>query len=38
MRLSPVFDALPSYPFVRLAEAKRRLAADGVEVLAEWRP
>jgi acetylornithine aminotransferase len=33
VRLSPVFDALPTYPFVRLTEAKRRLAAAGIEVL-----
>ncbi len=33
MRLSPVFGALPTYPFVRLTDAKRRLAAAGVEVL-----
>jgi succinyldiaminopimelate transaminase len=32
MRLNPVFGALPTYPFVRLTEAKRRLAAEGVEV------
>jgi acetylornithine aminotransferase len=33
MRLSPVFDAVPTYPFVRLTEAKRRLQAAGIEVL-----
>jgi acetylornithine aminotransferase len=33
MRLNPVFDALPTYPFVRLTDAKRMLAAEGVEVL-----
>ena len=32
MRLNPVFDALPAYPFVRLTEAKRELAAQGVPV------
>jgi acetylornithine aminotransferase len=33
MRLNPVFDELPVYPFTKLTDAKRRLAADGVEVL-----
>jgi acetylornithine aminotransferase len=33
MRLNPVFDALPTYPFVRLTEAKRQLGAEGIEVL-----
>ena len=32
MKLSPVFDALPPYPFTRLTAAKQRLAADGVEL------
>ncbi len=30
MRLSPVLAELGTYPFTRLDEAKRRLAADGV--------
>jgi acetylornithine aminotransferase len=33
VRLNPVFGALPTYPFVKLTEAKRRLAGEGVEVL-----
>ncbi len=33
MRLSPTLAGLGTYPFVRLTEAKRRLAADGVEVI-----
>jgi N-succinyldiaminopimelate aminotransferase len=33
MRLSPVFGAMATYPFARLTEAKRELAARGVEVL-----
>ncbi len=33
MRLSPTLSAMQTYPFVRLTEAKRRLAAAGVEVI-----
>jgi aspartate/methionine/tyrosine aminotransferase len=33
MRLNPVFGALPTYPFVHLTEAKRRLQAEGIEVV-----
>ena len=33
MQLSPVLAATGTYPFVRLEEAKRRLAADGVELI-----
>jgi aspartate/methionine/tyrosine aminotransferase len=33
VRLNPVFGALPAYPFVKLTEAKRRLAADGIDVI-----
>lgn len=33
MRLSPVFSGLDAYPFLRLNEAKRRLADRGVEVI-----
>jgi len=33
MQLSPVLAAAGTYPFVRLEEAKRRLAADGVELI-----
>ncbi|HEV2061463.1 MAG TPA: aminotransferase class I/II-fold pyridoxal phosphate-dependent enzyme [Solirubrobacteraceae bacterium] len=33
MRLSPTLARLNVYPFTRLTEAKRRLAAEGVEVL-----
>jgi succinyldiaminopimelate transaminase len=33
VQLSPVLTATGTYPFVRLEEAKRRLAADGVELL-----
>jgi succinyldiaminopimelate transaminase len=33
VRLSPVLMGLPSYPFVRLEEAKRRVAASGVELI-----
>jgi acetylornithine aminotransferase len=33
MRVSPVLAGLRTYPFVRLTEAKRRLAATGVEVI-----
>ena len=33
VRLSPVLTEMTTYPFVRLTEAKRRLAADGVEVV-----
>ena len=33
MRLSPVLTGMTTYPFVRLTEAKRRLAADGIEVV-----
>ena len=33
MRLSPVLTGMQAYPFVRLTEAKRRLAADGVRVV-----
>ena len=33
MQLSPVLTATGTYPFVRLDEAKRRLAADGVELI-----
>ncbi len=32
MRLSPVMREMGTYPFVRLNEAKRRIAADGVEI------
>ena len=31
MKLSPTLAGLRTYPFVRLTEAKRRLAADGVD-------
>ena len=33
MRLSPVLAQLGTYPFVRLEEAKRRLAAEGVQLI-----
>ena len=33
MQLSPVLAATGTYPFVRLEEAKRRLAAEGVELI-----
>jgi acetylornithine aminotransferase len=33
MRLSPVFGSMATYPFARLTEAKRELAARGIEVL-----
>jgi succinyldiaminopimelate transaminase len=33
MKLSPTLEALRAYPFVRLTEAKRRLEAEGVEVI-----
>jgi N-succinyldiaminopimelate aminotransferase len=33
VQLSPVLAATGTYPFVRLEEAKRRLAADGVELI-----
>ena len=33
MQLSPVLTATGAYPFVRLEEAKRRLAAEGVELI-----
>ncbi|MEN3282296.1 MAG: N-succinyldiaminopimelate aminotransferase [Solirubrobacteraceae bacterium] len=33
MRLNPVLAGMASYPFVRLAEAKRAVAARGVEVI-----
>ncbi|HEX2087301.1 MAG TPA: aminotransferase class I/II-fold pyridoxal phosphate-dependent enzyme [Solirubrobacteraceae bacterium] len=33
MRLSPVLEELQTYPFVRLNEARRRLAAEGVDVI-----
>ncbi|HEV2814918.1 MAG TPA: aminotransferase class I/II-fold pyridoxal phosphate-dependent enzyme [Solirubrobacteraceae bacterium] len=33
MRLSPVLTDMATYPFVRLTEAKRRLAAEGVQVI-----
>src|SRR2546423_10956569 len=33
MQLSPVLDATGAYPFVRLEEAKRRLAAAGVPLI-----
>src|SRR5919202_2811696 len=33
MRLSPVLAETGTYPFVRLEEAKRRLRADGVELI-----
>ena len=33
MQLSPVLTATGTYPFVRLEEAKRRLAAEGVELI-----
>jgi succinyldiaminopimelate transaminase len=33
VRLSPVLTGLATYPFVRLTEAKRRLAAAGVDVI-----
>jgi len=33
MRLSPVLTGLKTYPFVRLTEAARRLAASGVDVI-----
>ncbi len=33
MRVSPVLDGLRTYPFVRLADARRDLAARGVPVI-----
>jgi len=33
VQLSPVLAATGTYPFVRLEEAKRRLAAEGVELI-----
>jgi acetylornithine aminotransferase len=33
VRISPALTAMPRYPFVRLEEARRRLLADGVEVI-----
>ena len=33
MQVSPVLAATGTYPFVRLEEAKRRLAAEGIEVI-----
>ena len=33
MQISPVLTATGTYPFVRLEEAKRRLAAEGVELI-----
>src|SRR5689334_10379093 len=33
VRLSPVLAGLATYPFVRLAEARARVAARGVEIL-----
>ena len=33
MRPSPVLESLAQYPFVRLTEAKRRLAAEGIPVV-----
>src|ERR671935_447444 len=33
VQLSPVLEATGTYPFVRLEEAKRRLAAEGVELI-----
>jgi succinyldiaminopimelate transaminase len=33
LRLSPVLQGLRTYPFVRLAEAKARLRAEGVDIL-----
>src|SRR5256885_12483934 len=33
LQLSPVLAATGTYPFVRLEEAKRRLAAEGVELI-----
>ena len=33
MQLSPVLAATGTYPFVRLEEAKRRLAAEGIELI-----
>ena len=33
MQLSPILAATGTYPFVRLEEAKRRLAAEGVELI-----
>ena len=33
LRLSPVLTGMTTYPFVRLAEAKARVAARGVELL-----
>jgi succinyldiaminopimelate transaminase len=33
MRLSPILAAQATYPFVRLEEAKRRIAAEGVRIL-----
>src|SRR5437762_377605 len=33
MQLSPVLAATGTYPFVHLEEAKRRLAAEGVELI-----
>ena len=33
MRVSPVLDGLRTYPFVRLTDAKRELAARGVDVI-----
>jgi acetylornithine aminotransferase len=33
MKPSPVLTSLATYPFVRLAEAKRRLASEGVDII-----
>jgi succinyldiaminopimelate transaminase len=33
MKLSPVLAGMQTYPFVRLAEAKRRLVAEGVDLI-----
>ena len=33
MRLSPTLTGLQTYPFVRLTDAKRRLLAEGVDLI-----
>src|SRR5438046_3398552 len=33
VRISPTLSGMAAYPFVRLEEARRRLSADGVEVI-----
>ena len=33
VRISPTLSGMATYPFVRLEEARRRLSADGVDVI-----